>query len=96
MMANLSSVLEQAAARHGERPAVRLDDLVLSYSQLRDAAGRAAALLSSLGVVPGDRVGGCAAAGVAGRHPAAGQASGARHLVSPQLTGWGAVRCAAN
>ena len=47
-MANLSSVLAQAAARHGERPAVRLDDSVLSYSQLRDAAGRAAALLSSL------------------------------------------------
>jgi len=57
MMANLSSVLAQAAAEHGERPAVRLDDLVLSYSQLRDAAGRAAALLSSLGVEPGDRVG---------------------------------------
>ncbi len=56
-MANLSSVLAQAAANHGERPAVRLDDLVLSYSQLWDAAGRAAALLSSLGVVPGDRVG---------------------------------------
>jgi long-chain acyl-CoA synthetase len=57
MMANLSSVLAQAAADHGERPAVRLDDLVLSYSQLQDAAGRAAALLSSLGVAPGDRVG---------------------------------------
>ena len=56
-MANLSSVLAQAAAEHGDRPAVRLDDLVLSYSQLRDAAGRAAALLSSVGVVPGDRVG---------------------------------------
>jgi long-chain acyl-CoA synthetase len=57
MMANLSSVLAQAAADHGERPAVRLDDLVLSYAQLRDAAGRAASLLSSLGVTPGDRVG---------------------------------------
>jgi hypothetical protein len=34
MMANLSSVLAQAAADHGERPAVRLDDLVLSYSQI--------------------------------------------------------------
>ena len=56
-MANLSSVLAQAAAEHGDRPAVRLDDLVLSYSQLRDAAGRAAGLLSSLGVVPGNRVG---------------------------------------
>ena len=49
-MANLSSVLAQAAADYGERPAVRLDGLVLSYSQLRDAAGRAASLLSSLGV----------------------------------------------
>src|SRR5271166_2927517 len=57
MMANLSSVLAQAAADHGGRPAVRLDGLVLSYSQLRDAAGRAASLLSSLGVAPGDRVG---------------------------------------
>jgi len=57
MMANLSSVLAQAAADHGGRPAVRLDGLVLSYSQLQDAAGRAAALLSSLGVAPGDRVG---------------------------------------
>ena len=56
-MANLSSVLANAAANHGDRPAVRLDDLVLSYSQLRDAAGRAAALLSSLGVVHGGRVG---------------------------------------
>jgi long-chain acyl-CoA synthetase len=55
-MANLSSVLDQSAADHGERPAVRLDDLVLSYAELRDAAGRAASLLSSLGVAPGDRV----------------------------------------
>src|SRR5208283_5594985 len=33
-----------------------MDDLVLTYSQLRDAAGRAASLLASAGVVPGDRV----------------------------------------
>ncbi len=57
MMANLSSALAQAAADHSERLAVRLEDLVLSYSQLQDAAGRAASLLSSLGVAPGDRVG---------------------------------------
>jgi len=55
-MANLSSVFQQAATDHGERPAVRLDGLVLSYSQLRDAAGRATCLLASLGVAPGDRV----------------------------------------
>ena len=56
VMANLSSVLDQAAAEHGERPAVRLDSLVLSYAELRDAAGRAASLLSSLGIAPGDRI----------------------------------------
>ena len=56
-MANLSSVLTRAAAEHAERPAVRLDGLVLSYSELRDAAGRATSLLSSFGVAPGDRVG---------------------------------------
>ena len=56
-MANLSSLLAKTAADHGERPAVRMDDLVLTYSQLREAAGRAASLLLSAGVAPGDRVG---------------------------------------
>ena len=55
-MANLNSVLEQAAADHGERPAIRMDGLVLSYSQLWDAAGRMTSWLSFLGVEPGDRV----------------------------------------
>ncbi len=56
-MANLSSLLTNSADEHPDRPAIRLDDLVLTYAQLRDAAGRAAALLRSLGVEPGDRVG---------------------------------------
>ena len=55
-MASLNSLLAKAATDHGERAAVRMDDLVLTYSQLRDAAGRAASLLASAGVVPGDRV----------------------------------------
>jgi long-chain acyl-CoA synthetase len=55
-MAHLSSVFEQAAADHAERAAVRMDDLVLSYSELRDAAGRMTSLLSSFGIEPGDRV----------------------------------------
>jgi len=55
-MENLSSVLVQAAARHGARPALRLDGLVLSYAELSDAAGRMTALLAALGVAPGDRV----------------------------------------
>ncbi|HEY2442139.1 MAG TPA: long-chain fatty acid--CoA ligase [Streptosporangiaceae bacterium] len=56
-MASLSSLLVRAAGDHPDRAAVRMDDLVLSYRQLRDAAGRAAGLLASLGVEPGDRVG---------------------------------------
>jgi long-chain acyl-CoA synthetase len=54
-MSNLSSVLARTAADHGDKPAVRLDDLVLTYAQLQDAADRTAALLPPLGVAPGDR-----------------------------------------
>jgi len=55
-MASLISVFEQAAAEHAGSPAVRMDGLVLSYSQLHGAARRMTCLLSSLGVAPGDRV----------------------------------------
>ena len=55
-MTDLNSVLEAAAARYADHPAVRMDGLVLSYCQLRDAAYRTASLLASLGIVPGDRV----------------------------------------
>ena len=56
-MTNLSALLEQTAAEHPDHPALRLDDLVLTYAYLREAAGRVAALLASMGVEPGDRVG---------------------------------------
>ncbi len=56
-MTNLYSFLEHAAAGHPDRPALRMDDLVLRYSQLRDAAGRTRSLLASAGIEPGDRVG---------------------------------------
>jgi long-chain acyl-CoA synthetase len=56
-MTNLTSVFRQAAVEHADRPAVRLDDLVLSYSELQDAADRVTSVLSSLGIAPGDRVG---------------------------------------
>ncbi len=56
-MTNLSSLLDRAAADYPDRPAIKMDGLVLSYTQLRQAAGRMSALLASLGVEPGDRVG---------------------------------------
>src|SRR6266536_3344495 len=56
-LANLSSLLEHSAARHPGHPAIRLDDFVLSYAELRKAAGRMSTLLTEAGVEPGDRVG---------------------------------------
>jgi long-chain acyl-CoA synthetase len=56
-MTSISSLLERAAAEHPDHAALRMDDLVLSYAQLREAAGRMGAFLISRGVEPGDRVG---------------------------------------
>jgi long-chain acyl-CoA synthetase len=56
-MTNLCSFLDDAAAGHPDRAALRMDDLVLSYATLREAALRARALLVAAGVEPGDRVG---------------------------------------
>jgi long-chain acyl-CoA synthetase len=56
-MANLGSALERTVAERAGHPAIRMDDLVLTYSELREAAGRVTSLLSTLGVAPGDRVG---------------------------------------
>ena len=55
-MTNLAQNLVDTAEQHGDRPALRLDDSVLTYSELLDAARRMAALLGSSGVGPGDRV----------------------------------------
>ncbi len=56
-MTNLAHHLTTTAKEHGERPAVRLDDLVLSYDEVLDGARRVTALLKAKGVEPGDRVG---------------------------------------
>jgi long-chain acyl-CoA synthetase len=56
-VATLAHNLNRTAEQHGDRPAVRLDDTVLSYAQLLDAAQRVSALLKDRGVGPGDRVG---------------------------------------
>ncbi|UIJ34901.1 long-chain fatty acid--CoA ligase [Allobranchiibius sp. GilTou73] len=56
-MTNLADNLTQTAEQHGDRPAIKLDDLVLTYAELQDGARRVAALLKDKGVGPGDRVG---------------------------------------
>jgi long-chain acyl-CoA synthetase len=54
---NLARMLDEAARQYPERPAVRLDDLVITYAQLDDLSARAADWLRERGVAPGDRVG---------------------------------------
>jgi long-chain acyl-CoA synthetase len=53
---NVAGVLEEAASTHGDRPALLLDDRVLSHAELRDQATAVAALLRERGVAAGDRV----------------------------------------
>jgi long-chain acyl-CoA synthetase len=56
-VANLAQHLLDTAAAHGARPALRMDDAVLTYDRFREAAAGVAAGLRSRGVAPGDRVG---------------------------------------
>ena len=56
-MTNFAQQLSAALAEDAERPAVKLDDIVLNYGFLDEAAARAAGLLRSKGVGEGDRVG---------------------------------------
>src|SRR5262245_17334892 len=56
-MTNFAEQLAAAAAADPNHPAVKLDDVVLSYGALDAAVARAAGLLRSRGVGEGDRVG---------------------------------------
>jgi long-chain acyl-CoA synthetase len=56
-MTNLSLNLSETAIRYAERPAIRMDDYLLTYAALDDAASRVASLLRDRGLQPGDRVG---------------------------------------
>jgi len=56
-MTNLASGLDVAAALYPDRPAVRHQDRILTYSEFRDLASGAAELLADRGVSRGDRVG---------------------------------------
>src|SRR4051812_268710 len=56
-MTNFAHELEAAVAEAPDRPAVKLDDLVLPYAALDAGVARAAGLLRAHGVGAGDRVG---------------------------------------
>ncbi len=55
-MTNLSALLEDSAAKYGDRTAVVLGDTRMTYTQVDAAANQVANLLVSRGVRPGDKV----------------------------------------
>ena len=55
-MANLAGILTDAAARVPDRPALRINDSVISYSMLNAMSSKVAGLLRARGVQRGDRV----------------------------------------
>lgn len=57
MSQNLAGILTDTAARHGDRIALKLDDVELNYAVLDQASARIAALLKAKGLEDGDRVG---------------------------------------
>ena len=56
-MHSLAQLLTETATKHGERPALKLDDTVVTYDALNEGATRVAGLLKQRGLEPGDRVG---------------------------------------
>jgi long-chain acyl-CoA synthetase len=56
-MAGLSTLLDHASSDQPDRTAIKLDDLVISYRQFSEAAGKVVSLLRGSGVSRGDRVG---------------------------------------
>jgi len=56
-MTNLALDLREAAQMYPNRPAIRLDDTILTYAQLDDLSARAAGWLRERGLRPGDPVG---------------------------------------
>ena len=55
-MPNLSMNLHESAAMYADRPALRMDHVVVTYAELDDASARLATFLQARGVAPGDRV----------------------------------------
>jgi long-chain acyl-CoA synthetase len=57
MSSNLARLVTEAAERYPERPALKLDEAVVTYAQLDGATAHVAGLLRAKGLEPGDRVG---------------------------------------
>jgi long-chain acyl-CoA synthetase len=57
MNESLAYNLIAAAERYPDRPALRIDEVVITYADLDEATARVAALLRDRGLEPGDRVG---------------------------------------
>src|SRR3954470_4896876 len=57
MNGNLVLSLIKTAAEHAERPAIKLDDVVIPYGALDQASALVAGMLAAKGIAPGDRVG---------------------------------------
>ena len=57
MLTSLAQLLTETAANHGDRPALKLDDHVVTYDELNEGAARVAGLLKKRGLQPGGRVG---------------------------------------
>ena len=55
-MTNLATILTGSARRYPDHPAIRLDDLLVTYAELDDLTGRTAGWLRARGVEPGDRI----------------------------------------
>jgi long-chain acyl-CoA synthetase len=56
-MSNLADNLAATVAEHGDRIAIKLDDVALPYTVIDEASARAAGVLAEAGVGSGDRVG---------------------------------------
>jgi long-chain acyl-CoA synthetase len=56
-MTDLGTALVEAAREHGDRPALRLDDQVVTYAEFLDAARAVGGVLRARGLEPGARVG---------------------------------------
>src|SRR5215216_6584416 len=57
MSDNLAATLTETVPEHGDKVAVKLDDVEVTYSMLDEASARVAAMLYQRGLEPGDRVG---------------------------------------